>query len=102
MNMKPLEALHYWKDNPYCWPGGYEHIGILSDGEAICHDCLLENWDSILDSTKNHYSDGWQLIGIDVNWEDDSCYCANCSKQLKPEYGDSDETETDETEQEVI
>jgi len=97
-NMKPLEALHYWKDNPYCWPGGYEIIGIMDDCEVLCHDCLLENWEQILDSTTNNYKDGWQLEGITVNYEDDSCCCANCNKRIMPEYGDSDETETTEQE----
>lgn len=70
----------------YAWPGGYELIGILSDGASICTHCMKINFRNIAWSTKHHSSDGWQYMCTDVNWENPDMYCCNCNKHLLPEY----------------
>ena len=39
MNITNTKELREAIRTPYAWPGGYKTIIILSDGEAICHEC---------------------------------------------------------------
>ena len=74
--------------NEYAWPGGYALILLMSDGMPICINCGRKEFSNILDSTKHQLSDGWQFADVFINYEDDSCFCAHCSKRLPAEYED--------------
>ena len=73
----------------YAWPGGYPVHAVMEDGEAMCPSCVKDNLRLILAAThcpKPASWDDWRLAGAQVNWEDDSLYCAHCGKPLEPAY----------------
>ena len=43
---------------------------------------------NVLDSINTNTKDGWKVEYVDINYEDNDCYCAHCSKQIKSAYGD--------------
>lgn len=81
------ERLQELNVSPYAWPGGYAKIAVMDDGECLCRQCTIENRDIIEQSTGG---DGWALMRLDINWEDDSLYCSHCNTQLTSEYGETE------------
>ena len=71
----------------YAWPGGYPVYAVMDDGESLCPSCARENVRLILSATHDRdIHSGWYFSGAQVNWEDDSLYCAHCGKPLEPAY----------------
>ena len=71
----------------YAWPGGYPVYAVMDDGESLCPSCVRENVRLILSATHDRdIHSGWYFVGAQVNWEDDSLYCAHCGKPLEPAY----------------
>jgi hypothetical protein len=75
---------------PYVWPGGYPLYFICSDAEALCVSCAKQEARLVMQSIRDRADrgDGWNVIGQDVNWEDDSLYCAHCNAQIESAYGE--------------
>ena len=72
---------------PYAWPGGYEIVAVMDDGEILCMDCCKNNYREILDSTLHDIEDGWKLAGFMMEAVSPDCctddlisYCAHCNK----------------------
>ena len=77
---------------PYAWPGGYPLFALMTDGESLCSDCCNAEYKSILSATRSDdKSSGWNLAGIEVNWEDSDLYCAHCGDVIQSAYGEQDE-----------
>lgn len=74
--------------HPYCWPGGYAKVGIMSDGDLLCAECLRKEYRIILRATKHGDRDGWAMAGIDVYWEGPPVCCAHCGSEINSEYGE--------------
>jgi len=74
--------------HPYAWPGGYPRYFICSDGEALCFDCAKQNRRLILESLRDKSDDGWRVIAVDINWEDETLNCAHCYESIESAYGD--------------
>ena len=72
--------------SPYAWPGGYPLFGIFSDGGACCHLCAKLEREAIGTTTG---SDGWQLVAIEVNYEDTKLFCAHCDSRIESAYGEN-------------
>lgn len=87
-----LEFKHALRAGPYAWPGGYPLFFICDDGGALCCKCARsEAWrimSSIRDRKYNAPSDGWRVIGQDVNWEDSELDCDHCNSRIESAYGD--------------
>lgn len=84
------------EQGPYTWPGGYPTYFITSDGAALSWQAVVDNQtlirDSIISSPcgNNGYctdGDGWRVICIDVNWEDDDLYCEHIGNKIESAYG---------------
>jgi len=73
---------------PYTGLGCYPRFAIASDGAAICPRCCREEISSIMVAD---HSDGWLLIGDDINYEDGSLYCDNCSEGIPSAYAEEPE-----------
>jgi len=69
----------------FAWPGGYPMFLITSDGESLCCDCARKEYKQIFCSIKNDLSDGWKVIGHDINWED-LMVCCHCNKEIDSAY----------------
>jgi hypothetical protein len=77
---------------PYAWPGGYNKVLVMTDGESMCAQCVTENYRLILRSTRagDDSWNGWVALYEAVHWEGAPVQCANCNKELPSEYGDPD------------
>lgn len=77
---------------PYAWPGGYPKFLLMADGEALCKKCAKSEYRLISNATRdNDKTGGWMAYGIDINYEDDSLYCAHCSGKIESANGEPDQ-----------
>ena len=84
-----VESVKDYIREPYAWPGGYPKALFMTDGECLCVKCAKDNFRLIVDSTKsNARDDGWCAMGVDINWEDENLYCANCNAHIESAYGE--------------
>ena len=89
MNIKTINQFRAAvRQGRWAWPGGYPTFFICSDGEALCHDCIRKERRQIIDSVANQIHDGWQVVGLDINWEDPELYCAHCDKRIESAYAE--------------
>ncbi len=75
----------------YAWPGGYPLFYICQDGGTLCPACanggkgslayVGESPDSINDAQ-------WNVVGQEVNYEDDSLFCDHCNAKVDAAYVD--------------
>ena len=68
---------------PYAWPGGYPMYAITDDGAALCKVCCTTEADCI---DNGHPADGWQILALDVNWEDEDMTCDHCGESIECAY----------------
>lgn len=73
--------------------GGYPLYFITSDGEALSFEAARDNFRQIVDSIDGRHNDGWRIVGLDVNYEDDDLVCAHTGKKIPSAYGDNEETD---------
>lgn len=72
----------------YAWPGGYPLYFTTSDGAALSFESVWSNLRSVFDSIRAKCSDGWRVIGCDVNWEDADLHCEHSGKRIPSAYAD--------------
>jgi hypothetical protein len=70
--------------SPYSFPGGYPKFAVTSDGACLCPSCCKTERELIATTTGD---DGWNVIGIDLNFEDDHLFCDHCSGKIESAYG---------------
>jgi len=64
--------------NPFVWPGCYEKVAVMYDGEVLCKDCVKDNIALIARADEG---DEWHIAGVDIaENRDGPLYCANCGK----------------------
>lgn len=56
------------------WPGCYPLMYFVSDSEVVCPKCA---------NKERNFSD---VKAVTANYNDDSCYCEDCGKQIEPAY----------------
>ena len=85
------------RQGPYAWPGGYPTYFITSDGAALSHDAVREQWREVVESYLDRLAlhCGWHVTGIEVNYEDANLYCAHTGKRIPSAYAE-DEAESTE------
>lgn len=96
MKTKPdsmVEKVKAFIRMPYAWPGGYPLYAITSDGAALCKTCGKKHAKTLIDETRQNCKTGWQIVGVDVNWEDSSLTCDNCSQPIESAYGEDEEVD---------
>ena len=71
-------------ESPYEFPGGYPKFAVTSDGACLCPSCCKNERELIGTTTGD---DGWCVIGIDLNFEDDSLFCDHCSSKIESAVG---------------
>lgn len=73
----------------YAWPGGYPLYFICADGEALSFKAAQENAELIRQQiAEPALGKDWQVIAIDVNWEDASLYCAHTNTRIESAYAE--------------
>ena len=90
--MKPLDLSHQVRQairDKYCWPGGYPLFLLCADGEVLCPDCARREWKLVAQAIRHPGTDKqWEIVAVDVNWEDPDMYCAHCNNNLDSAYGE--------------
>jgi hypothetical protein len=72
----------------YGWPGGYPLYLMFGDGEPCCFECANKEYKRIARDMKDGYDKSFQIIGCDINYEDNDMYCANCNTKIESAYGE--------------
>ena len=76
---------------PYAWPGGYPLFFICDDGGVLCCACVNSERRNILESIAGKHSDGWRVVGMDINYEDADLTCDHCNERIESAYAEPDE-----------
>lgn len=87
--MTTTELKNAIRTGKYAWPGGYPKYFVTNDGEAMSFDSVKENYRLVLDSVKHGNSDGWCVVDVDINWEDDYLTCCHSGEIIESAYGES-------------
>lgn len=87
MTTSKLTAVKQFVRNPYAWPGGYPIFAVCQDGGCLCHACTQANFKLVARSTMSDERDGWNVAGVEVNYEDNDLHCDHCSKPIESAYG---------------
>ena len=78
-----INALRYAVRNKYAWPGGYEIIGITTDGGLLCSSCMTKEYKLILDAIRSEDHSGWCLSTTTTTVDFENFErCDNCNKFL--------------------
>ena len=88
MLINTVQDLRIAARRPFAWPGGYPTYFVCEDGAALCHRCVALERRNILEAVHHKLRDGWQVVALDVNWEDPSLFCENCGEQIESAYGE--------------
>jgi len=62
----------------YVWPGGYPIYYLDNENNVLCPICA------------NKEGMSTEPIAFDVNWEDVSLYCDDCSKRIESAYAEEE------------
>ena len=69
--------------------GSYPVSGLFSDGGVCCYDCMRKEALRIGRAIRDNEKDGWQIIAVDVKWENDEGqreYCEQCGNEIEVAY----------------
>lgn len=80
------------RSNGYAWPGGYPLYAIMNDGEVMSIAACKSEFRQIVKSTLTDARDGWQVVTVDINWEDEDMVCCHTGEPIECAYP-SDEAE---------
>jgi len=69
--------------SPFAWPGGYPLVAVTNDGACLCHRCTGWERESIGTTTG---TDGWTIVGLQVNWEDSQLLCNHWGTRIEAAY----------------
>jgi hypothetical protein len=84
---RSLRLADQLSSSPYCWPGGYPRFAVTHDGGVLCHECCKSERSSIGTTTG---SDGWGVVVLWINWEEDDLHCDHCGSRIESAYAESD------------
>jgi hypothetical protein len=99
-----LSSTMYFARKAHTDTGGYPLYAITQDGGALCHDCFKDNYKLIRQAQRAHdnggqcpsESYGWNVVAVQVNWEDSTLYCDHCSDTIECAYSGDEEDINDD------
>lgn len=83
-------ALAQGKSSGVC---GYDYHFIMADGEPMSFEAALDNAGLIRNAIIENMSDQWQIVGRDINYEDQDMVCVQTGERIEPACGFDDESE---------
>lgn len=91
-----INALKYAVRNKYAWPGGYEIVGVTTDGGLLCSKCMSDNYKLILaDIRSNDTRSGWCLAATTTTADfENHEQCDNCYKNLDAYHDEGEPNDT--------
>ncbi len=76
------------KEGRYTSLGCYPKFYLTSDGGVLSHESVNDNWARIVRAIVRDEKDGWQIVGVDVNWEDADLYCDDTGERIPSAYAE--------------
>ena len=86
--MITIETLKEFTRNQYAWPGGYPMFALCADGGVLSHTAVKDNYRLIRESMRDDNDKQWQVVAIDINWEDAELYCDHTGDLIESAYGE--------------
>ena len=80
-------AMRYGK---YAWPGAYPCFFITSDGCALSFEAARAERRNIVESIAHGLKDGWQIVAMDINYENPDLYCDHTGNRIETAYCEED------------
>lgn len=77
-----------YRQGPYAWPGGYPLYFITDDGAVISFHAAKYHRRDILEAIAHKLRDGWRVVAVDVNWEDETLTCDCTGEAIPSAYGE--------------
>lgn len=90
---KVKEAL---RSGPFAWPGCYPLFFITNDGAALSFKAVRDEWRQVCNAIRTNTNDGWQVVAVDVNYEDASLYCDHTGERIGSAYAEDEVEERSE------
>ena len=87
MNIQKLRADNDGKLPAYAWPGGYPVYYLDGEDNVLCSKCA--------NKSLNDFIEKFRPIVGDINYEDASLYCDQCSERIESAYAEEDATTTE-------
>ncbi len=76
-----------FRNGPYAWPGGYPLYFVTDDGAALPFNAARENRRAIINSIAYALRDGWRIVAVYVNWEEEDLMCDHTGERIPSAYG---------------
>jgi hypothetical protein len=73
---------------PFAWPGGYPLYFICEDGGVLSFESARSEFGNIADSIRRDISDGWRVVGCDINLEDSQLICDHTGARIPSAYAE--------------
>lgn len=67
----------------YAWPGGYPVFYLDGENSVLCHDCAVK-------SDSEDEIPQFKPVASDINYEDASLYCDQCSQRIESAYAEDE------------
>ena len=72
----------------FAWPGGYPLYFVSRQGEAFSFEGVKAEWCQVVQDYLWDRDTGWQIAGVDMNYEDADLYCAITGDRIEAAYGE--------------
>jgi hypothetical protein len=90
MKIENTKKLHeVLKSGPYAWPGGYPLFFLTQDGAALSFEAVKQELEEVQDSIECECNDGWRVVAVGINWEDENLLCDHTGEKIQSAYGEA-------------
>lgn len=87
------ELIQSLREGKYSSLGSYPKFWLCDDGGELSYEAVVENIWLVARSVRDKRKDGWQVIGVDINWEDADMYCSHTGKRIPSAYAEPEPCE---------
>lgn len=78
------------RQGPYAFPGGYPFYFIAGDGEPLSFKTVMDNFKLVASAIKHQHDKQWEVVAMDVNWEEPALFCAHTNQRIESAYAEED------------
>ena len=68
--------------------GCYPKFYVTKDCEVLSHDAVMQNLYQVARATRDGSNPQWQIVGLDINWEDPELYCSDTGIRIESAYAE--------------
>jgi hypothetical protein len=80
------------RNGPYAWPGGYPTYFVDQNGDALSHEAVRSEWSQVVETfIFKIRNTGWNIAGIEINWENANLTCEHTGKRIPSAYAEPEE-----------